>query len=366
MTPMQCTRRFGFLSLAAIVCAACATVGADSQRLEAALGQAPLVLQPATVAGIVDDRGRFREIFCAATARNRGKFPDQRECDDALVRLGSEPAGTGEPVRELRAGTLTTIVFVPGLFGECVQAIATPFADAHDHLRNAGYDVIAVDTGGRSSSAFNASMIGEQLARRIGASDAVVVIAHSKGVSDFLEAMEAHADAPWMKRIRALVSVAGVVSGTPIADSLENLFPAIGAPVPWLDCPRRDGGAVASLTRRHRLHWLATHSLPASVKYFSIAAVPATVRSNPVFVPFSVELSAIDLRHDGQVLAQDAMLPSSRLMGFANADHWAVAMPFNRSKRLDATIFAFANAYPREVLSESVLVYVEETLSRSR
>jgi hypothetical protein len=157
-----------------------------------------------------------------------------------------------------------------------------------------------------------------------------------------------------------------VVSGTPIADSLEDLFPVIGAPVPWIDCPRRDGGAVTSLTRRHRLDWLAKHSLPASVQYFSIAAVPVTVRSNPVFVPFSIKLSAIDLRHDGQVLAQDAILPKSHLLGFANADHWAVAIPFNRSKRLDAVPFSLANAFPREVLSESVLVYVEEVLSRIR
>ena len=60
------------------------------------------------------------------------------------------------------------------------------------------------------------------------------------------------------------------------------------------------------------------------------------------------------------------MLPGSRLLGYANADHWAVALPFNRSTRPDALPLALGNAYPREVLGESILLYVEEVLSRSR
>ena len=300
------------------------------------------------------------------SARNRGAFPDQRECDEALVRAGNESPGTGEPVQKLAARLLTTVVFVPGIFGECVKEIATPFSDAHPHLQRAGYKVIRIDTSGRSSSSFNASAIDAQLRSQIGTSDHVAVIGYSKGVSDFLEAMVAHAGSPWMKQVRAFVSVAGVVSGTPIADSLEELYAALAARVPWITCPPGDGGAVESLTRRHRLNWLSTHALPRSVQYFSIAAVPASVPSNPAFVPFSVHLSAIDLRHDGQVLAQDAMLPTSQLLGFANADHWAVALPFNRSKRPDAIPLALANAYPREVLIEAILVHVEDVLSHSR
>ena len=41
-------------------------------------------------------------------------------------------------------------------------------------------------------------------------------------------------------------------------------------------------------------------------------------------------------------------------------------LPLLGSKRLDAIPLALANAYPREVLIEAILVYVEDVLSRSR
>src|SRR6478752_10095746 len=56
-----------------------------------------LVLEPAGQGGIVDKRGRFREIYCAILEA-RPDLPDHRGCDEALTRVGTEPAGTGRPV----------------------------------------------------------------------------------------------------------------------------------------------------------------------------------------------------------------------------------------------------------------------------
>src|SRR5512139_1001608 len=58
----------------------------------------PLVLVPAAQAGVKDQRGRFREIYCAVLQARAGEVADHRSCDDALTRLGGEPAGTGQPV----------------------------------------------------------------------------------------------------------------------------------------------------------------------------------------------------------------------------------------------------------------------------
>ena len=49
-------------------------------------------------------------------------------------------------------------------------------------------------------------------------------------------------------------------------------------------------------------------------------------------------------------------------MGYLNADHWAIAVPLNRTKTAIAATVVTQNAYPREALIEAVLRFVEEEL----
>lgn len=39
----------------------------------------------------------------------------------------------------------------------------------------------------------------------------------------------------------------------------------------------------------------------------------------------------LDARNDGHVLYTDAIIPGSYLLGYFNADHWAVALPVART-----------------------------------
>ena len=334
------------------------TDGCGTQAREAV----PPVRLPVAKAGIVDARGRFREVYCAVNEVQGAQLHDFRDCADALSTLGTEPPGTGKPpVSPVAANT--TLVFVPGIFGECVRDLATPFSDSYAALRAQGYQVIVVPAPGRASSEVNAAVIDRTLRARERPNDRLIVFGYSKGTPDFVEALDRFQDAEWVAHTRALVSVAGVVSGTPAADEFEGLWDALLASIPLARCEPQDGGAVASLTRRERMAWLATHSLPPSIRYFSIAAWPATASTNPLFAGFRVRLAAFDSRNDGQVLIEDTVLPGGHLLGYANADHWAIALPFNRSGDAQALPFAVANAYPREVLLRAILSYVEETLA---
>lgn len=49
-----------------------------------------------------------------------------------------------------------------------------------------------------------------------------------------------------------------------------------------------------------------------------------------------------------------------RLLGYASADHWAVASALGRSRPFVASIFAEKNPFPREVLLEAILRHFEE------
>ncbi len=49
-------------------------------------------------------------------------------------------------------------------------------------------------------------------------------------------------------------------------------------------------------------------------------------------------------------------------MGYANADHWAIAVPITRSHSTLSTNFVDQNHYPRVALFEAILRFVEERL----
>jgi len=56
------------------------------------------------------------------------------------------------------------------------------------------------------------------------------------------------------------------------------------------------------------------------------------------------------------------IVPGSTLMGYVNADHWALALPISRTHSTVTSLFVTENAYPREALLEAVLRFVEEDL----
>jgi hypothetical protein len=64
------------------------------------------------------------------------------------------------------------------------------------------------------------------------------------------------------------------------------------------------------------------------------------------------------------VIYSDEIVPGSTLLGFVNADHWAVATPVNRSHQTLGNTLVTRNAYPREALLEAILRFVEEDLAQ--
>lgn len=184
----------------------------------------------------------------------------------------------------------------------------------------------------------------------------VVIIAYSKGVTDALHGLSLFPVVP--SNIRALVAVAGVVAGTPIADGLTGAYDILLKDVPYKNCPPGDGGGVRSLSRAQQFAWLGQHKPPQSVRYYSLAAFVPHQRVNALLKPFYTALSYVDPRNDGQVLIQDAIIPGSTLLGYLNGDHWAVAIAFGRSDHPFWRRMIDHNDYPREVLLESILRYV--------
>ena len=322
------------------------------------------VLLPVGKTDIVDGRGRFREIYCAVREDHGATLPYDRPCQDsaALWRLPDEPPPTGRPVRLGLSQAGLTVMLVPGLLAECVSELSTLFEDARANLQAQGWRTGTIQTRGRQSSETNAEVVRDAL-MAMPAEQRVVLVTHSKGTVDSLQALATYPELAG--RVVALVSVAGAVNGSPLADAVPTALAELVSGSALLACPPGRGAEAAdSLRRSVRLAWLATHELPRGVRTYSLAAYAGPDDMSRVLWPFYRTLAGTEPRNDGMVVAFDAIIPHSTLLGLPNADHLAVAMPFTAAKTpLLAGTLIDHNDYPRSVLLEAALRYVEEDLA---
>ena len=119
---------------------------------------------------------------------------------------------------------------------------------------------------------------------------------------------------------------------------------------------------MASLRPAVRKAWLAANPLPREVRFYSLVTLPQPERISSVLQGSYTKLSRVDGRNDSQLIFYDQVVPGSTLLGYANADHWAVVVPIARSHDTLASMFVSQNAYPREALLEATLRFVEEDL----
>ena len=323
----------------------------------------PLALVPVAQAGVVDERARFREIFCTVLEKHGHDLPDYRPCGEALSRAGKEPAGTGRSVDLGASRRRLVALVVPGIGHECFAGWLQPPGTVATHVREYGYELMQIQVDGLSSTKNNARQIREALMampREEGA-PRLVLIGYSKGAPDILEALVAYPEI--RDRVAAMVSVAGSVGGSPLANDVEQYQADLLRHLPGLVCEPGDGGGVESLRPGLRKAWLAENTLPEGLRYYSMVTLPDPERISSVLKSSYRKLATVDGRNDSQVIFYDQIIPGSTLLAYLNADHWAIAVPVSRSRKRIAETFATQNAYPREALVEALLRFIEEDLA---
>lgn len=310
--------------------------------------------------GIIDGRAGFRALFCDSM-RAAGLVTDpEAQCTRWLWRLPDEqdrrPMNTAS---EAAAGVPAIFIFT-GAFSECVGEGARPFITGAARVRASGARIETIVLSGRSGTAGNARQIADAL-ERASVPDAqdLILIGYSKGSLDILRFV---VDFPGQARgVDAVVSVASPIFGSPLAEVAAAPYSSMAASVPYEKCPPGDGEVLRSLQPGTARAWLEANPLPAHVRYYSVAAFPTSAHVARALRPTWKWLNRIDARNDGQVIAADAVIPGSTLLGYANADHWGVAESLE-----DVHPFLVGRSdpapFPRDQLFESIVRYVRSDL----
>ena len=351
--------------LRGVAVAACLSVAACATKplVPYSADTPPLVLATASQAGVQDKRARFREIYCAVLKAREHEVPDHRPCKDALTRVGVEPAGKGEPVDLGPSRRRLVAALVQGLGYGCIANWLAPTGVAKRHVQKHGYDLVSIEVDALSSTTRNARQIRDALMAMPvePGPPRIVLIGYSKGAPDILEAVVTYPEL--RSRLAAVVSAAGAVGGSPLANDVEQSHVNLLRHFPGVTCDVGDGGAVKSLRPEIRRTWLAQNPLPRGLPYYSVVAFPQPERISAVLQPSYDKLARVDGRNDAKIIFYDQVIPGSALIAYVNADHWAIAVPIARSHEVIGSLFVTQNAYPREALLEAVLRFIEEDLA---
>lgn len=307
-------------------------------------------------AGIEDQRHRFREVFSAVRALHTD-WPCDRPVEAALLQRPDEQSPTGKLVDTGKARSNLHFVILPGQFADCLSYDISHY-NMHDHLQQQGFTVSVLWVNGRSSCEHNAETIYQAL-REHDRAQPLVFIGYSKGAIDALHAIQLHPEI--RERTAAVVSVAGAVYGSPIATIVPQPIRSLIHKFHLGKCQPGDGRSLESLAPALRRQWLEQYPPPSHIRYFGLAGTPAPEVVSRALSLLHRYLGKRYGANDSLMLYQDTMLPHSQFLGFVNADHFAIALPLKKNW-YNARLLFDHNDFPREILLESVVRYVEEVL----
>ena len=162
--------------------------------------------------------------------------------------------------------------------------------------------------------------------------------------------------------------VPGNVYGGMVASLLDCHGTASAAAFAYRAAGREmgDDGALDSLRTGVRQNWLAQHPLPDTIHSYSMVALPQAGMVSAILQPGYDQLAAIHPLNDSNVLFYDEIIPGSTLLGYANADHWAIALPVAQSSPTLGATVVNENLYPREVLWQAMIEFIINDLESDR
>ena len=297
----------------------------------------------------------FGDMFCSVLKQNNPDGGTWNQCAQYINNPGKE---------DLKLGPLSTkyrVLIVPGIFSSCVSD-SPAFMEGQKALKEKyGLDVALLQVPNDSSES-NAKMIAKYLLdHKADSSAKYILIGYSKGTPDIQVALAEETGVA--EQVAAFITVAGASGGSQVADLIPAVAQKYMKTVPLKSCQGDASTGFKSLQRGTRQAFLAAHPNAVVPTYSLIAKSDVNTTSKALLQTWRV-LSTYGSDEDGQLLKDDAVAPGAKFLGAALADHFAVALPFDKST--DSTVRSGMDktVYPRAALLESLIRFVSGDLEK--
>lgn len=237
------------------------------------------------------------------------------------------------------------VLFVPGYLSNVDPA---HFADQLAWLASIGvqHDKVAVRPG--QSIAINAPIVAAAIRE---SAKPVILITHSKGSVDALEALRA--EPSLQPKVRGWLSLQGAFFGSPVADMLLNgalLDPAVSTTILGLFGGTKEsaqGLTTGASLAYYRNHTAAIGTLLRAVPAIAFASTLDGAPDAPTKTLLEIPLKLMwfaGIRSDGLVPIDAAVLPGMDFVKVSGVDHIAPVMPalqrFDRVQMTKALLLA--------------------------
>lgn len=299
----------------------------------------------------------FSAVFCTVLEREHPDAGQWGPCSDYIE--------DGVEVRVALHAIPPTyhVAIVSGVLSVC-GGDSTAFLEGREHMRTVHglpVDLIAARNG---SSTANGKTIAQFVRDNYHKDNRkFILIGYSKGAPDILEGMAADPEAA--RSVAALITVAGAIGGSPIAELMPAQAQQWIQAISLGQCKGDLYSAFRSLRRDVRRKFLAQHPDPGFPVY-SISAVSSKAETSKVLLESWMFLSIYGQPEDSQLLESDTRYPGGHILGAVHADHIAVAVPYENSTDPEIRKMVNHNHFPRTTLLEALLRYVISDLNASR
>jgi hypothetical protein len=295
----------------------------------------------------------FADTFCSVLKQNNPDGGEWGSCENYIEGGGRSDLKLGPAPAKYR------VEIVPGLMSSCF-ADTPAFAEGQAALRDKYGITAELIPVPNDTSEENAVVIAQTLRDKWKSDKGkFIVLGYSKGAPDLQVALAKEDGLASM--VAAAVSVAGAVGGSSVADALP------AAADRWIQqynlpsCKGALANGFKSLQRSVRDAFLAGYP-SLGVPAYSIVAKSDREHTSKSLLETWQLLATNGSDEDGQLLREDAIFPGAKYLGAALADHFAIALPFDKSNDSAIKAGMDKNRYPRAALLEAIVRYVAQDL----